>query len=48
MERYFEWKLRIGKVNIDFLSGITDPLSRAFKLLEEKDEILSNVPDGLL
>ena len=35
-------------INIDMISGITDRLSRAFKLLEYKDEILNNVPYALL
>ena len=48
VERDFEWKLRKGNINIDLLNGITDPLSRAFKLLEDKDEILNNVPNAFL
>ena len=48
MERDFKWKLKKWKINIDLLIGITNPLSRAFKLLEEKDKILSNVLDGSL
>lgn len=48
VERAFEWKLRHRRTNIDLVSGMTDPLSRALKLLEDKDKILSNVPDALL